>query len=57
MHDAETRATTVPLNEEVWQAWLEKNRRKERAFNAKMLRLGGVVAGVLLALGLLLLVR
>lgn len=44
---------TVPLNHAVWDAWLAKNRSKERRFNA---RLGKIVliiaaAGLLLSFG------
>jgi hypothetical protein len=50
-------AATVPLNEKVWQAWIEKNRRTELEFNTKLRRFGSVVAVSLLAAVMILLAR
>jgi hypothetical protein len=40
---------SLQLDEHVWQAWLEKNRKTERVYFARQLRFGLLVSPLLVA--------
>jgi hypothetical protein len=43
----------LPLDEQVWQDWLDKNHRREKAYFAKRLRITVMLSPVLMAAVLL----
>lgn len=40
---------SIPLDENVWQNWLEKNRQEEKAYLARRLRIGVLLSPILMA--------
>lgn len=56
MTDAQI-AITVPLDQNVWQAWIEKNRLKDERFEAKIRKLVAIAGACLVAVMFFLLAR
>jgi hypothetical protein len=40
---------SIPLDEKVWQSWLDKNRQEEKAFLARRLRITVILSPILMA--------
>lgn len=57
MADAQIASITVPLDQNVWQVWIEKNRMKDERFEAKIRKLVAVAGAGLVAVVLFLLAR
>jgi hypothetical protein len=51
-NDLAEKIRSVALDQDVWQAWLAKNRAAEKRLNARMARIALVVAFALTILGL-----